>query len=121
MATSIVAYFVIGTVSPAAITLTPLLARFAGLAMPAGLAVGTITVSRLPAKFSGGPAARPLVTSFAGFVVSADRNTSAGAPCSIWVSRVVDESVEIVIVRPGLAVRNAAWAAVSAALSDDAP
>ena len=45
-ATSWFAYFVIGTVSPAAMTLTPALARSAGLWMPAGLAVGTMTVSR---------------------------------------------------------------------------
>ena len=38
-----------------------------------------------------------------GFFVSAERKTSAGAPCSIWVSSVADESVEIVSVVPGLA------------------
>ena len=71
--------------------------------IPAGLAVGTMTVSMLPAKSTGAPSARPLSTSFFGFVVSADRKTSAGAPCSIWVSRADDESVEIVSVVPGLA------------------
>ena len=71
--------------------------------MPAGLSVGTMTVSWLPAKLTGAPAARPLSTSFCGFVVSADRKTSAGAPCSILVSSADDESVEIVSVVPGLA------------------
>ena len=84
-------------------TLTPALARSAGDLIPAGFAVGTMTVSMLPAKSTAAPAARPLSTSFFGFVVSADRKTSAGAPCSIWVSSADDESVEIVRVVPGLA------------------
>ena len=69
--------------------------------IPAGFAVGTMIVSLLPAKVTAAPAARPLSTSFFGFAVSADRKTSAGAPCSIWVSRADDESVEIVRVEPG--------------------
>ena len=93
----------IGTVSPAAMTLTPGLARSAGDAMPAGLAVGTTIVSLLAANGTGSPSARPLSTSFFGFVVSADRKTSAGAPCSIWVSSADEESVEIVRVVPGVA------------------
>jgi len=49
----------------------------------------------------GSAAARPLSTSFFGLVVSAERKTSAGAPCSIWVSRAAEESVEIVSLEPG--------------------
>ena len=85
------------------------------------LAVGTITVSRLPANLTGAPLAWFLVISFWGLVVSADRKTSAGAPCSIWVSRADDESVEIVSVVPGLAVSYAALTLARAALSDAAP
>ncbi len=85
-------------------TLTPAFARSTGVAIPAGLAVGTMIVNLLPAKVTAAPSARPASTSFFGFVVSADRKTSAGAPCSIWVSRADDESVERVTVVPGFAV-----------------
>ena len=84
-------------------TFRPGFARSAGDAMPAGLPFGTMIVSLLPAKSTASPAAKPPSTSFLGFVVSADRKTSAGAPCSIWVSSADDESVETVIVEPGLA------------------
>ena len=79
------------------------MARSAGVDTPPGLSVGVITVSLLPANTIGSPLANPPSTSFCGLVVSADRNTSAGAPCSIWVSSADDESVEIVSVVPGLA------------------
>src|SRR3954470_17520643 len=102
--TSCLAYFVIGTVSPAAMTFTPDFARSAGVVSPAGLAIGTMMVSLLAANGIAGPLANPPSMSFFGFVVSADRNTSAGAPCSICVSRADEESVEIVSVVPGLAV-----------------
>ena len=84
-------------------TLTPGFARSAGDVMPAGLPFGTMIVSLLPAKSIGRPMRNPPSTSFLGFVVSADRKTSAGAPCSIWVSSADDESVETVIVEPGFA------------------
>src|SRR5580765_83466 len=116
-----VAYFVIGTASPAAMTLTPVLARSFGDAIPAGFAVGTMIVSLLPANVVAAPAARPLSTSFFGLVVSAERNTSAGAPCSIWVSSVADESVEIVSVVPGLAVSYAALTLSRTPFRDAAP
>ena len=60
-------------------------------------------VSLLPANVTAAPSASPASTSFFGLVVSADRKTSAGAPCSIWVSSAEDESVEIVSVVPGFA------------------
>jgi hypothetical protein len=49
--------------------------------MPAGLSDGTMIVSLLPAKVTAAPSARPASTSFFGFVVSADRKSSAVAPC----------------------------------------
>ena len=84
-------------------TFKPGFARPAGDAMAAGLPFGTMIVSLLPAKSIGLPEANPPSTSFFGFVESADRKTSAGAPCSIWVSSADDESVETVIVEPGFA------------------
>jgi len=84
------------------------------------LAVGTITVSLLPAKLMAAPAERPLSTSFFGLVVSAERKTSAGAPCSIWVSSAAEESVEIVSLEPGYAVSQAAFALSRAPFSEAA-
>ena len=101
--------------------MTPGLARSIGEVMPAGLAVGTTIVSLLPANGTRSPAASPLSTSFCGFVVSADRKTSAGAPCSICVSRADEASVETVSVVPGFAVSYAAFALVSAPFSEAAP
>ncbi len=88
--------------------------------MPAGLAAGTMTVSRLPANLVTVPAARPVSTSFCGLAVSAERKTSTGAPCSILVSRAEDESVEMVSVVPGFAAWYAVCALASAALSEAA-
>ena len=56
-----------------------------------------------------------------GFVVSADRKTSAGAPCSIFVSRAAEESVEITSVTPGLDDAQAVLTALNAPFSDAAP
>jgi hypothetical protein len=60
-------------------------------------------VSLLPAKITIEPVAKPPSMSFCGFVVSADRRTSDGAPCSTLVASAEDESVERVSVVPGLA------------------
>ena len=92
-----------GTPSAHAMTFTPLFARSVGEVIAAGLAVGTMTVSLLPANTVIEPEARLLSSSFWGFAVSAERNTSAGAPCSILVSSAADESVEMVSVMPGFA------------------
>src|SRR3954447_4822664 len=100
-ATTWFAYFVTGTASPAAMTFTEGFARSAGDVIPAGFDAGTITASLLPAKATVGPTVRFASTSFFGFAVSADRKTSAGAPCSIFVSSADEESVEIAIVTPG--------------------
>ena len=84
-------------------TLTPAVARSAGVVIPAGLSAGTMTVSLLPAKLTAGPSVSPLSTRSCGFFVSAERKTSAGAPCSIFVARADEASVEIVSVAPGIA------------------
>ena len=121
LATSCVAYLVIGTSSPAATTFRPDFARSLGVDTPPGLSVGVITVSLLPANTTGSPLAKPPSTSFCGFVLSADRKTSAGAPCSICVSSVDEESVEIVSVVPGLAASYSVLALSRTPFRDAAP
>src|SRR4029079_191509 len=118
--TACVAYFVMGTSSPAAMIFTPGVARSAGVVMPAGLAVGTITVRLLPAKAVVGPVVRPAVTRASGFLVSADRKTSAGAPFWIWVARAADESVEMVSRMPGTAASYAVFTLARTSLRDAA-
>ena len=61
LATSWVAYFVIGTLSPAAMILTPGFARSAGDGCPAGLAVGTMIVSCVAGERRGVAAGEPAV------------------------------------------------------------
>ena len=58
--------------------------------------LGTTMASLLAAKLVALPSARPPSTSACGFCVSADRNRSALAPCSICVRRAVDEPVDMV-------------------------
>ena len=70
--------------------------------MPPGLSAGTMIVRRFVAMTTAPPLANPPSTSLAGCVVSADRKTSAGAPCSICVASVDDESVDNVSVVPGV-------------------
>ncbi len=101
--------------------LTAGFARSAGVLILAGFAIGTITVRMFFAKFTGGPVVRPLSASFWGFVVSADRKTLAGAPCSILVSSAEDASVDMTRVTPGWEASYTGLAASSAPLSDAAP
>ncbi len=58
-------------------------------------------VSLFVANATASPPAKPPSTSLAGCAVSADRKTSAGAPCSICVASVDDESVDDFSVVPG--------------------
>src|SRR4051794_34657669 len=100
--------------------LTPGDARSRGDAIFAGLSFGAISVRWFAANPSAGPAVRPLSTSFWAFVVSADRKTSAGAPCSILISSADDASVETTRLVPGLAASYAFVVLASASLSDAA-
>jgi len=102
-------------------TFVPAFARSAGVAIPAGFAAGTMTVSRFPAKSTSVPSARPPSTSAFGFDWSAERKASAGAPCSIWVRSVDEASVAMVRVTLGATVAYAVLTASSAPLSDEAP
>ena len=99
------AYLVMGTSGPAATMRTPGLARSAGEAMPAGLAVGTTMTRWFVAKSVMGAGARHSSMSAWGFLVSADANTSDGAPCSIWALSALEASKLKVSVEP------ACWAA----------
>src|SRR3954468_19944293 len=115
------AYLLIGTASPAAMTLIPAFARSAGVLIADEVPVGTMIVSLLRANATGAAAVRPLSTSFWGLFVSADRKTSAGAPCSICVSSVADESVEIVSFVPAFAVSYVARTLSRTPFRDAAP
>ena len=53
----------------------------------AGLPGGTAISRVLVAKFTGAPSTRPSPVALSMFLVSAEANTSAGAPCWIWVTR----------------------------------
>ena len=64
-------------------TCVPGLARSAKEAMPLGFPGGVTMVRVLVAKLTGSPATRPASTALVMFFVSAEANTSAGAP---WVS-----------------------------------
>src|SRR5439155_2212785 len=115
------AYVVIGTSPPAAMIFTPCRERSVGEVLCAGLSAGTTIVRTFPANETGLPSASPLPTSPFGFDVSADRKTSAGAPCSIWVSRAADESVESVRTEPGWAASQAGLIRSRAPFRDAAP
>src|SRR5215207_9036547 len=78
------AYLPAGTSSAARTTLRSGLARSARALTPLGLPFSTTMASRLLAKFWE-VATRSLTLSM--LVMSAEANTSAGAPCWIWVAR----------------------------------
>src|SRR3954451_10196849 len=101
--------------------LIPPRARSAGDEIPAGLSAGTTMVRMFPANATAAPSARPLSVSFFGFDVSAERNTSAGAPCPICVSSAADESVEIVRIDRGCDASHAGLILSRAPLREAAP
>src|SRR2546426_227977 len=101
--------------------LTPVRARSAGDEIFPGLSAGITIVRTLPANATVGPSASDLSVRFLGFDVSADRKTSAGALCSIWVSRAADESVEILNTEPGWVASQATFILSSAPFSEAAP
>src|SRR5690625_5400820 len=55
--------------------------------MAAGLPAGTVIIRVLEVKSIGSAALSSLSTSLSMFAVSAEANTSAGAPSWIWVTR----------------------------------
>src|SRR5215210_3334443 len=79
------AYSAIGTPSWANTSFTPGFARSCSCCIPAGLSLGTITTGRFLAKVCGSDT-RSSSTAVSIFASSAEAKTSAGAPCSSWVS-----------------------------------
>src|SRR5947207_12423323 len=59
-------------------------------------------------------------TSFCMFFVSADANTSAGAPCWIWVTSACDPAKLYVNDNPGALVANVDFSLLNASVSDAA-
>src|SRR5450631_4482027 len=87
--------------------------------MAFGLPGATAISSLFLAKITG-VSTSPAVTSLFMLAWSADANTSAGAPCWIWVTRVLDPAKLNVRLRPGSADAIAVLAALKAPVSDAA-
>ena len=80
---------------------------------------GAVTiVSVLDAKFTGSPATSFASVALSMFFVSADANTSAGAPCVNWVTRSEDPAKENSMSLPGLSVLNCSPMSVKDFFSD---
>src|SRR4051812_11956602 len=88
--------------------------------MPFGLPLATMISSLLVAKTTGGSALSPGVVSLSMFAVSAEANTSAGAPWMICATRAEDASKENVVLACGFAFANAAPMSLNGAVSDAA-
>src|ERR1700730_18475663 len=84
-----------------------------------GLPAATATSSLFLAKVTG-VSTRPASTNFCMFLVSADANTSAGAPWVIWVTRALEPAKLYVNVRPELAAVSLVLAALNAPVNDAA-
>ena len=76
-----------GTCGAQTTTLTPASARSAKEVISAGLSGGTAISRVLDAKFTGSPFTRLSAVALSMFLVSAEANTSPGAPCCSWVTR----------------------------------
>ena len=85
-----------------------------------GLPGATAMVSVFDAKFTGSPASRPACAALSMFLVSAEANTSAGAPCVNCVTRSEDPAKENSTDAPGLSVLNCSPISVNVFLSDAA-
>src|SRR5215211_4872086 len=109
------AYLPAGTSSAARTTLRSGLARSARALTPLGLPFSTTMASRLLAKFWG-VATRSLTLSM--LARSAEANTSAGAPCWIWVARAWLPAKLKVTLSPPLAAAYCRPSSVKAAVRD---
>src|SRR5690348_10304732 len=88
--------------------------------MPLGLPGATTISSLLRANTRGVPVVKPSPFNLSMFVVSAEANTSADAPCSICVTRVGVPAKLNFTVTPELAPWNEVPRALKAAVSDAA-
>ena len=79
--------------------------------MLAGLSGGTAISNVFEAKISGVPSTRLSPVALSMFFVSAEANTSAGAPCCSWVTRSEEPAKLNVTLVPGWLPRTAdpAW------------
>src|SRR6478609_1332303 len=93
-----------GTCGAQTTTLTSGLARSAKPTMPTGFPGGVTIVRMLPAKLTGVPDTRFAAVALVMLLVSADANTSAGAPAVSWVTRSEDPAKLKVTVDPGFSV-----------------
>ena len=100
-------------------TVTPLFARSASDVTLPGLLGGTAISPELLTKSVGVPATPASVTVFM-LVGDAEANTSAGAPCVIWVARVELAAKLKVTVVPGCAAWNWVPSVVNEPVSDAA-
>src|SRR6266508_851156 len=111
------AYLPAGTSGAASTTFRSGLARSDSSLMPLGLPLTTMIWSRLLAKFCG-VATRSVTLPM--LVVSAEANTSAGAPCWIWVASAwLPAKLKVTLVPP-LAAVYCSPILVNAAVSDAA-
>src|SRR6478672_8671095 len=98
----------------------PGLARSAKEVMFLGLP-GAVTIVRvLLAKLTGSPATNPASTAFVMLLVSAEANTSAGAPAVSWVTRSEEPAKLNVTVEPGFPFWKIVPISVKVAFSDAA-
>ena len=88
--------------------------------IPNGLSGATMIVSRLVAKITGSLPLRPASVSLVMLAVSAEANTSAGAPSVICCTSAEEASKLNVAVASGLAAVNASPTSVNDSVSDAA-
>src|SRR5581483_2770098 len=108
-----------GTEGSSSTTTSPGWARSARPVMCLGLP-GATTISSLLRAKTRGASTRPASTSFCMLFWSADANTSAGAPCWIWVTSAWEPAKLYVTVRWGAFEASVAFSAVNASVSDAA-
>ena len=93
-----------GTCGAQTTTFSPGFARSAKEAMPEGFPGGVTIVRILLAKFTGVPETRFADVALVMLLVSAEANTSAGAPAVSWVTRSEEPAKLNVTVDPGFSV-----------------
>ena len=114
------AYLPQGTSGAQMTTIRFSFARSATPVTPCGLPGPTMIASRLVAKISGSFALLPASVSLVMLLLSAEANTSAGAPCPIWATNSDDAAKLNVTFAPGYSAVNASPTSVNAAVSEAA-
>ena len=109
-----------GTWGAQTTTWVPGFARSANEAICFGFPGGVTMVRVLVAKLTGSPVTRPASTALVMLFVSAEANTSAGAPCVSWVTRSEEPAKLNVTFVPGLSFSIWAPNSVKVAFSDAA-